>query len=747
MATRLHGVLVDGLNKPLINTTVTLLARQNTLTILNGSEAVFRTDSYGAYNITVQAGHYNVIVGPQGIEPYKAGEIALYADSPEGSLNGYLVNWVPEELTPDVIKQVQELVANSEAYALQAGRSAAAANADATDARTSKAAAQTAASEALTYKNDAKGSADEAKLAQQGASGSANTATQAVTTINGLKADVEQLKTDTQGIKDSAVRDVTALKEAAETAAGNAATSETNAGQYAQTATEQAGISTSAATRSENAAQQAETVLGESLKKDQNLADVPDKAKARESLKVERLDQSLTDSTILTSGNKNVRLILRDDGTWGYFNVTENAWKPLAIAQGGHGGILASGGTQTILLSPNKDKYLFVNDSGAWGCYSNTAGTGAIALPISSGGTGATNAGHARTNIGVGATDSPTFAGVTLGSGYSFTQKGGERNDLQLHASPLPPLDDWVNFTRYNWYNDMSLSGAVRAASDKIRCHRLRVSSPGVDSQDFDFYPQGYIKSRSYNGVGVNGYWGIESVSGNLTPFWAATQTMDGGWCTIASGGVIASQGYQTRTTLGTISNGVSGWGRSVIKILGDTTYHRAFEFNGDGNLTSWAQSPGDQWGGGFTFTKSPTSDRDLKTDIVYTDGKEAYNRVMQWLPTLFKYKWSDIQRYGFIGQDLMKVDPQYVKLVPGAPIFEDVIGVNEAGEEYVDRPIETGVTDDTLALDSNVMLVDLGATVVYMGGQMEQQRKEIDELKAIVAKLTGAEPPTKNIP
>lgn len=194
MSTRLFGVLVDGLNKPIINATFTLLARQNTLTILNGSEAVFRTDTTGFYNITVQSGHYNVIIGPQGIEPYKAGEIALYADSPEGSLNGYLVDWVPEELTPDVIKQVQDLVANSEAYALQAGRSAAAANADATDARTSKTAAQTAASEVLTYKNDAKGSTDAAKLAQQGASGSANTASQAVTTIQGIQADVTASK-------------------------------------------------------------------------------------------------------------------------------------------------------------------------------------------------------------------------------------------------------------------------------------------------------------------------------------------------------------------------------------------------------------------------------------------------------------------------------------------------------------------------------------------------------------------------
>lgn len=252
MATRLYGILTDGLNKPIVNATVALLAKGSTITVLNGSEAVFRTDGEGAYNVTVQAGHYKVIIGPQGIEPYKAGEIVIYSDSPEGSLNGYLINWAPEELTPDVIKQVQQLVADSEEYALQAGRSAAAANADATDARNSKASAAQSASDALVYKNDAKASEDAAKQAQAGAAGSANTATQAVTTIQGLKSDVEQLKTDTQGIKDSAVTETTALKDAAAASATKAANSATEAGK-------QAGNAGTSATNAKTDADRAKT--------------------------------------------------------------------------------------------------------------------------------------------------------------------------------------------------------------------------------------------------------------------------------------------------------------------------------------------------------------------------------------------------------------------------------------------------------------------------------------------------------
>ena len=269
MTIRLYGILTDGLNKPIVNATVSLIARSNTLIVLGSSEAIFRTDSQGAYNITVNPGHYVVIVGPQGKEPYKAGEIVLYADSPDGSLNGYLVNWVEEELTPDVIKQVQQLVAASEEYSLQAGRSAASANADATDARNSKASAAQSASDALVYKNDAKVSEDAARQAQAGAAGSANTASQAVTTIQGLKSDVEQLKADTQGIKDSAVSETqvikdaavsetTALKDAAAASATQASNSATEAGKQASNAGTSATAAKNDADRAKAEADRAE---------------------------------------------------------------------------------------------------------------------------------------------------------------------------------------------------------------------------------------------------------------------------------------------------------------------------------------------------------------------------------------------------------------------------------------------------------------------------------------------------------
>lgn len=364
MATRLYGILTDGLNKPIVNATVALLAKGNTITVLNGSEAVFRTDGEGAYNVTVQAGHYKVIIGPQGLEPYKAGEIVIYSDSPEGSLNGYLINWAPEELTPDVIKQVQQLVANSEEYALQAGRSAAAANADATDARNSKASAAQSASDALVYKNDAKASEDAAKQAQAGAAGSANTATQAVTTIQGLKSDVEQLKTDTQGIKDSAVTETTALKDAAAASAAQASNSATEAGQQASNAAGSAQSASTDAGRAEVAAGKAEGIIGKSLLKENNLSDLTDRDFARGQLVIDLHVQDGT-YTFLYSQNKLYRLVVGSDGTCQFQKfVPDQGWStfPLPITAGGTNSTNAEGARINLDVPSKNEAFLVENN-------------------------------------------------------------------------------------------------------------------------------------------------------------------------------------------------------------------------------------------------------------------------------------------------------------------------------------------------------------------------------------------------
>ncbi|HFQ5757853.1 TPA: tail fiber domain-containing protein [Escherichia coli] len=135
-------------------------------------------------------------------------------------------------------------------------------------------------------------------------------------------------------------------------------------------------------------------------------------------------------------------------------------------------------------------------------------------------------------------------------------------------------------------------------------------------------------------------------------------------------------------------------------------------------------------------FQKAPLSDRDLKKEIQYTDGEESYNRVRQWLPAMFKYKDSDVQRYGLIAQDLAMIDPEYVHLLPGYAIYDDVMGVDDEGNEVVVERKEIGYTDDVLSLDSNVLLMDLCSAFVYSSNKALELESEIRELKEIVSKL-----------
>ncbi|ARM70148.1 hypothetical protein [Salmonella phage SE1Kor] len=424
MTIRLYGILTDGLNKPIVNATVSLIARSNTLIVLGSSEAIFRTDSQGAYNITMNPGHYVVIVGPQGKEPYKAGEIVLYADSPDGSLNGYLVNWVEEELTPDVIKQVQQLVAASEEYSLQAGRSAAAANADATDARNSKASAAQSASDALVYKNDAKASEDAAKQAQAGAAGSANTASQAVTTIQGLKSDVEQLKAET-----------TTLKDAAAASAAQASNSATEAGQQASNAAGSAQSASTDAGRAEVAAGKAEGIIGKSLLKENNLSDLSDINIARQNLRLHAFD-SVGGHTFIYSPDGNYRIVLRNgDGLFIVQTSDGATTKPILIGAGGTGAdnitdakknleiaSFKSTDEQSLIYSPDISKYaIFIKDNGDWGCLTMSDGE-RHPLAINAGGTGATTPDGVRHILGLATNHIPVFLGVYLddNNGQSF---------------------------------------------------------------------------------------------------------------------------------------------------------------------------------------------------------------------------------------------------------------------------------------------------------------------------------------
>lgn len=360
---------------------------------------------------------------------------------------------------------------------------------------------------------------------------------------------------------------------------------------------------------------------------------------------------------------------------------------------------------------------------------------------------------EARQHLALGSSDNVTFGGITSNSGITAQQghrvgvrttSGGNKDITLLNMGGDSSPGGWVNLLEGRWYDSYYQLGGVRGDSTNLHNVQLFIDSKNANHRpvSFNFVTEAaedgldsaYLKSpRGFVGRCKGTAW-AGSIYAKYVPFYADLVTNNNaGWAPIVTGSSQSQWGYNLRASFGIIGNN-QAWPDAVIQLLGDNAYNRLFFFSHTGGLTTVGN---DQFGtGNYDFTKNPTSDRDLKRDIVYTDGKESYDRVTQWLPTMFKYKRDDVQRYGLIAQDLLKIDPQYVVVVPGSPVFEDVIGVNENGEEYVDHHIETDREDDTLALDSNVLLTDLSCAFVYQSKKVEKLEQELSDLKQLVEKL-----------
>ncbi len=336
------------------------------------------------------------------------------------------------------------------------------------------------------------------------------------------------------------------------------------------------------------------------------------------------------------------------------------------------------------------------------------------------------------------------IAGGGLYSGGWITAKQGMRNGVGTSEGGNKDIwlenitgdggaNGWVNTLQGNWYNGYWQIGGIRGGGADLRSARVVVNNGAGTAKMFNFVPEygGYMSAeRGFNGQCIQGTWGLEWDHMGA-PFTATSvPNNDAGWSPIVSGGSVSTGGYHMRTGLGVISNGNAAWPAVALKLNGGGRFHRAYNFDHMGGIYTWGNDP---WGGNYDFAKNPSSDRDIKYDIKYTDGKESYDRVMQWLPAMFKYKGQETQRFGLIAQDLMKVDSQYVKLVPGSPVFEDVIGVDENGEEYIAYQIETDRKDDTLALDINVMFADMACAFKYVSTEMEAMKAEMEELKTLI--------------
>lgn len=127
----ISGVLMDGTGNPIPDCDITLTALRTSRSVVAKTSGLGATSSAGEYSLTVPPGDYRVTLCIDGYPPAEPGMIHVYADSTPGTLNDFLLAPGESDLTPDILKQLEELAKAAKASADAAAGSAAASAASA----------------------------------------------------------------------------------------------------------------------------------------------------------------------------------------------------------------------------------------------------------------------------------------------------------------------------------------------------------------------------------------------------------------------------------------------------------------------------------------------------------------------------------------------------------------------------------------------------------------------------------------
>lgn len=303
------------------------------------------------------------------------------------------------------------------------------------------------------------------------------------------------------------------------------------------------------------------------------------------------------------------------------------------------------------------------------------------------------------------------------------TGSGGNKSISLSNVNSDGPAENYVNWMAGNYYSGAWRIGAIRGSGTDLARVQMNVYDGVSSNADFRWYPYGAFQSKTHIGPGESyggGYQDVVNGYSTNTSFSRPNITTpnDGGFVPFGRWHTYCSGGYHAVTALGSISQGKSNWPSIELVTIGDSgsAGTRIFSFNTVTADISVSGSGG--FGGNYIFSKQPNCDIELKHSVKYDDGYQSYKNIKQFRPATYVYNDDPRERVrrGVIAQDVMKIDSEYVTLVPAAPTFD-------SKGNRVDA-------DDTLALDSNVIMLDTVLALNYVIKQLETTQQELQELK-----------------